>query len=49
MSLWMIIVVTLCYMATATLQIFQKQYGFGLMWAAYAVANIGLIMAGGTK
>lgn len=49
MSLWLIIVVTACYLVTSILQLIQGQLGFSLMWFAYAMANIGLILAGGTK
>jgi hypothetical protein len=49
MSLWLILLVTALYCITALLQTLQGSYGFGLMWFAYALANVGIMMAGGTK
>ena len=49
MSTWLIIVVTLVYTWTSILQLSQGQNGFALMWFAYALANIGIMIAGGTK
>ena len=49
MSYWLVVLVTTLYCATAVLQTVQGNYGFGLMWFAYALANIGIIMAGGTR
>jgi hypothetical protein len=48
-SLWLIIVVTGCYLITAVLQMLHGNHGFSLMWFAYAMANVGIILAGGTK
>jgi len=49
MSLWLIIVVTVIYAITALLQIMKGNAGFALMWISYAMANIGIMLAGGTK
>lgn len=39
-------IVMIFYMITAGAYAYKKDWAFALTWAAYAVANIGLIWAG---
>ena len=50
MSTILVVIVT-CIYATVGLEQFliKSNYGFALMWMSYAMANIGLIWAGGAK
>lgn len=44
-----IIAVTVGYGFVAATKLSHAEYGFALMWASYATANIGLLMAGGAQ
>jgi hypothetical protein len=43
MSIWLIIIATICYLITAVDNFFQDDYPHTLMWFSYALANSGLI------
>ena len=43
MSTWLVIAVTVAYVATAVDLILRKDYGMALTFACYAGANVGLI------
>lgn len=45
MPTWKIIVVTLLYFDTARDLAVSHKYGFALMWGAYALANVGYLIA----
>ena len=45
MSTWLVIAVTFAYAATAVDLLMRKDYGHALMFAGYAIANVGLIWA----
>lgn len=38
-------VVTTCYAYVGLTELLQSHYGWSLVWLAYAVANIGLLLA----
>jgi len=39
-------IVAVIYAITAVWHFFNQQYGLSLMWVSYAIANVGLILAG---
>lgn len=39
------IIVTGLYASCALAHFLKKNYGYGIMWTAYAAANVGLLMA----
>lgn len=43
MSVYALIIATLCYIVTALSNLKQKDYPHALVWFAYAVANFGLL------
>ena len=43
MSTWLVVLVTLAYCWTALDQGFKGNYGTTVMFAGYAIANIGII------
>lgn len=49
MSTGLVVVVTAIYATIGVMQLFKGQSGFALMWGSYAMANVGLIWAGGAK
>lgn len=49
MSAWLVGLVALIYVAVAIDYARRGEWGFALTWAAYAVANIGLILASPNK
>jgi len=42
---WFPVVVTGLYLATALAHLAKKNYGWSIAWGAYALANIGLLVA----
>ncbi len=44
MSVGLIVLVTLCYVGVALAESWKGNYGMGIVFAGYSVANIGLIM-----
>lgn len=49
MSTGLVLIVTALYGTIAVTQAAKGSWGFALMWASYAMANVGLIWAGGAK
>jgi hypothetical protein len=45
MSTWLIIVVTIIYGATALSLLLENKMGHSIMFASYAAANVGIILA----
>ena len=43
MSTWLIVLVTLAYLATSIQQAVQRNYPVSVMFFGYAVANVGIL------
>lgn len=48
MSIWLVTFVTICYALVGAEQLYHGNTWFGIMWSAYAIANVALVKAGGT-